>query len=326
MVPKFLNRLESFQVVNIIRTMAQLGKGSLHVQFGEASSGFHVLELLLTRAIHIISTFRPQTLSQLSHCLAELDFLGAKEMLPLLAVVAKSQLEGFVPRDISVFLYSLASLNYEDHVGIIPPLVSRLISCMELVDKPQQISNTVWALSKLYCDSTITLPFLKQATRWTEDKLQEFQVFEVEQYLAGMVKLRFYPGEDFLSKLDVFVRASGDVMTPNQVAFFLVACVDLHHISDPLLDLIDHIAFKNEDEVPTLVSCILWSCTMMNKLTLERVQWAARLLEDYPLHRFSRASVIQLAQTIITFRLDNPKLDANKLFPVQLSKVRFQLF
>eukprot|EP00210_Caulerpa_lentillifera_P005627 g5380.t1 len=326
LIPKYLNSFEAFHVANLIRTMARLGKGSLHVQFGEASSGFHVMESLLTRAIHIVSTFQPKLLAQLSHSLAQLDFVGAKEMLPLLAVVAKSQLSGFVPRDISVFLYSLALMNYEDHVGLLPPLVVRLESSVELVDKPQQISNSIWALSKLHYDPIKLIPLVEKMTKWSEDHLQEFQVFEAENYLSGLVKLRFNPGDTLLNKLDTFVRANGKIMPPRVVSLLLSACADLHHVSNPLLDLVDAITFTNEDEVPALVTRILWSCTMMNKLSLDRIYWAASHLKNYPINVFSRANLIQIAQAIITFQLEHEEPDIMKILPEQLAKTSLYLW
>jgi len=142
------NKFEPVHVVNIISAMADLGQGSLHVKFGN-SSGFHVVELLLTRAINTMSYFRPGTISMLTYGLSELNILGAKEMAELLSSTAKQQLKLFTLQDFSTFLHALAKLKVEDHVKMLRLATIQIAAMADEVDSTQQIGNILWALATL---------------------------------------------------------------------------------------------------------------------------------------------------------------------------------
>lgn len=318
-----LNEFSPGEVTNIVWAMACLGQGSLHVQFGKLS-GFYVVEYLLTRSIRIIDAFPPISISMMAHSLAKLNFMGAKEFMPLLAVSALPKLNAFTPQDMSVFVYSLGRLGYQDHVKFLPPLLKQLEITIEEITLAQQVSNIFMGLSKLKISAERVLSLQEKAQKWSLSNLDKFSTEEISEYVSAMNQLRFLPSEAFLSKVDAYCRRNLNDFAPHEAAKILVACANAHHICQPLVEGLHSIQdfdFEDRDSAVTSSVLILWSCALLDILTPERMRWVSKALNAFPLYTFSIPLKIQLAQSMISFKMRFPEMDMGKILSPELIQV-----
>ena len=318
-----LNDFEAMHVSNTVWAFASLGQASLHVSFGTSNS-YQAMESLLMHAVHIISSFNPQCIALFANSLARLDVMGAREFMPLLAVVAKQQVAAFTPRDTSMFLHALGQLNYEDFVNLLPSLLNRLEARVDEFSDAQEVANITRAFEKLGIHPEGLVSLLEKLERWSIEHMDTFKTYEMATFVRSMIRLRFLPSQAFRERLDAYCVEHQSEFASNEISTLLVACANMGHKPQALLLAIPWKEdYEETEDIPSTTILIIWSLAMLEELTPEWMRWASFYLNKRPLLAFSQTRLIQLAQAIITLRLSHPDLDINDLLSPEIVQVRY---